>query len=214
MNKTEIANLALSHAREQSLNGNVDTTDELMAETVLLHYEQALREMLGRVRPRFAQGRKGLAMNAASPDFEYAHSFILPTDYVEMVRFNGDEVMVNDDFYEIEGRNLLTDEGQAKIVYIRYETDTSLYEAEFIEAFALLLASKIVNARRGDKERAESLLVQSERKASESSTKAAQSSRRYNSRDKVQRSSRWTGSTRRKSTNETTNGNTGVSYDA
>lgn len=212
MTKTEIANLALSHAREQALNGNVDTTTELMAETVLLHYEQSLRIALGRIRPSFAQKRSLLTLDSSAPAFEWENQFILPTDYVEMFRFNGEEAAANPDRYEIEGRRLLTNEGEARIVYIRYEEDTALYDAEFIEAFALLLASKVVNSRRGDKERAAQLMDGYKGQASESSAKSAQARKRYNSRDKVLRSSRWTGGTRRISTNESTTGTQGVTY--
>lgn len=213
MTKTEITNLALSHAREQLLNGNVDTTDELIAETVLLHYEQSLKIALGRIRPSFAQTRKLLTLDASDPAFEWANQFILPTDYVEMYRFNGEEAAAVSDRYEIEGRRLLTDEGEARIVYIRYEEDTSLYDSEFIEAFSLLLASKVVNSRRGDKERAGELMGGYKDQASQSSAKSAHARKRYNSRDKVLRSSRWAGGTRRISTNESTTGTHGVVYD-
>ena len=213
MNKTEISNLALSHARETLISGNVETTTELIAETVLLHYEQSLREMLGRVRPSFAQTRKLLTEDANAPAFGWDNQFVLPVDYVEMVRFNGDDVSDVDDFYEIEGRRLMTDEEAAYIIYIRYEEDTSLYDAEFIAAFSLALAAKIVDARRGDAERAQALAAMAESKASESSAKSAHARKRYNSRDKMNRGSRWTGTTRRVSTNESANGTSGVIID-
>jgi len=213
MTKTEIANIALSHAREQLINGNVETTEELIAETVLLHYEHTLRSCLGRIRPSFAQTRKQLTEDANAPDFGWDNQFILPTDYVEMVKFNGDPARVVDDFYEIEGRRLLTDKDSAYIIYIRYETDTSFYDSDFIDAFALALGAKITNARRGNEERAEKLATQAEGKASESSSKSAHARRGYNSRDKINRGSRWTGSTRRVSTNETANGDVGVVID-
>jgi len=210
MNKTEIANLALSKAREQKISGNVDTTSELIAETVLEHYENKLKETLSRVRPAFAQKRKGLARNATAPEFEWTYSYILPTDYVELVRFNGGDIKACDDYFEIEGRNLLTDEDAANIVYIRYEEDTSLYDSEFVAAFTDALAAEIINARRGDAQRAEALMQASEVKAQKSSAKAAQGRYRTNARDKILSRSRWTGTTRRISTNESTSGTQGV----
>lgn len=214
MTKTEISNLALSHAREPSINGNVDTTTDLLAETVLLHYSQTLKAALGRVRPAFAQRRAKLTANATAPLFDWAYSFVLPTDFVEITTFNGDTISINSDYYEIEGRNLLTDEGEANIVYTRFEEDSALYDAEFIAAFALLLAAKITNARRGDEKRAESLLAQGNAQASQSSAKSAQGKRRLNSRDKILRSSRWTGVKRRMSTNDSTTGDGSVTYDS
>ena len=214
MTKTEITNIALSHARETLLSGNVETTDELIAETVLLHYDQTLKKVLGRVRPSFAQKRATLTLNATSPEFGWDNAYVLPTDFVELVRFNGDdEEPINNDLFEIEGRNLLTDEGEAFIIYTRFEEDSSLYDAEFIEAFALLLGAKIVNARRGDRERAEDLATQGELMASESSAKSAQARKRFNSRDKILRSSRWAGVKRRKSTNDSLTGDSAVIYD-
>ena len=213
MNKTEISNLALSHARETLISGNVETTTELIAETVLLHYEQSLRETLSRVRPSFAQKRATLTEDATAPAFEWANQFILPTDYVEMIRFNGADTHIVDDRYEIEGRRLLTDEETARVVYIRFEEDTSLYDADFIEAFALALGAKVANARKGNEERVEQLVTNAGMKASESSAKSAHARKRYNSRDKMNRGSRWTGTTRRVSTNESTNGDIGVSYE-
>jgi hypothetical protein len=212
--KTEIANLALSHAREKEINGNVETTDELIAETVLMHYEQTLRLTLARTRPAFAQKRITLTENAEQPKFGWERSFHLPTDFVEMIRFNGEGYdATRSDRYEIEGRQLMTNEGDAYIVYIRYEEDTSLYSSEFIESFALLLGSKVVNARRGDKELAKELKASGMSMASEASAKSEQSRNRYNSRDIIQRSSRWSGVKRRQSTNESMTGDGAVTYD-
>lgn len=214
MTKTEIANLALSHAREQSINGNVETSPDFLSETIRRYYDQSLRDMLGRVRPSFAQTRTALALDATAPAFEYDNQFILPTDYLEMVQFNGEEMGIINDRYVIESRRLLTNEGEARIIYIREETDTAKYDAEFVEAFALLLGSKVSSERRGNEERARGLYEMAMIKASESSVKSAHARKRYNSRDKVLRGSRWTNLSRRISTNESTTGTGGVIYDS
>lgn len=198
--KTQIANLGLSHARETIINGDIDTSTESVAETARLFYDQVLNQMLRRIKPAFAQTRTTLTVNATAPTFEYDYAYDLPVDFVDIIAFNGADIGRTNDYFEIEGRQILTTEDEANIVYIKLEEDTSLYDAEFIEALAYMLGSKVVESKRGDRGLADDLLKMAMMSASASRAKAMQARRVWNQRDLVRYSSRWSGATRRIST--------------
>lgn len=208
--KTDIANLALSHARETKLSGDVDTLNGQNAEIIRDHWEQVLRESLSIAKPAFAKKRTALSLDTETPAFEYDNQFNLPSDYVDMVRFNGEVVSISNDKYEIEGRKLLTNETEAKLVYVRYVTDTSLYDPDFINGLSMLLGARVANDKKGDKELAESLAQQGLKELEDSSAVSGQNQNRTNVRDKVLRGSRWTGYTRRYSTNDHTTDTTTI----
>lgn len=199
--KTEISNLALSHARETLISGNVDTTTESIAETVLLHWDHCHRQLLRRVKPVFAQTRAALTETTA-PAFEYDNAFLLPVDFVDIVQFNGATIQRTSNMFEIEAGKLLTDQAAANIVYIKNESDTAKYTPEYIEALSYLLGSKVANTRRGNQGLAGDLLTNALRAASEARAKDMQGRRTWNSRQMVDQDSGWTGYIRRSSTND------------
>lgn len=64
------------------------------------------------------------AGEAASPAFGWSRSYPLPDDCVRLVQLNGVAIYNDgpDDYFEIEGRTLMTDAEEAKIQYIAVET--------------------------------------------------------------------------------------------
>lgn len=204
LSKTEIANLALKHARQLVVDGDVETSNTANAEEVRAYWAQTVAETVQRVKPNFAKRRKTLAKDAASPDFGWENQFTLPADFIELSRFNGDVIRDVNDQFEIENGKLLTDEGEANVVYFSSDLDdTSKWTAGFVEAFALQLGSHLTNSIRGDANHAQALFQMSEMAASQAGRDEADDTQRANSRDQVLGSSRWTRSTRRASTNET-----------
>jgi hypothetical protein len=77
-------------------------------------------------------------INAIIPEFEYDTAFGLPSDYLRIVRMEDDASK-----FVVENAMLLTDEDEAKVLYIAQVTDTTLFTVEFITVFASRLAAEI-----------------------------------------------------------------------
>lgn len=204
MTKTKICNLALIEARETVISGDVDTSPSRQAEDCRLHFEQVHRRTLKRSRPAFAQKRSDLALDSTDPEFDWNFAYLLPADFLEVVRFNGELVTPATPRYELEGQTLLTNEGAARLVYIYPELDTSRWDNEYIQAFIYALGTKLASTLRGDIKRAEELEALARDALSEASAASAQSRKRTNSRDIILTNSRWTTVNRRRGTNDTT----------
>ena len=97
--------------------------------------------------------RANLAQSVDTPVFDYAYQYALPTDpyCLRLLEFqNGSmtypyENLVgqgNKPFIVVEGRNLLTDSGTARIKYIARITDPTQYDAGLVSVLAARLASE------------------------------------------------------------------------
>lgn len=104
--------------------------------------------------------RANLAQSVDTPAFDYAYQYALPADpyCLRVLEFqNGSmtypyENLVgqgNKPFFVIEGRNILTDSGTARIKYIARITDPSQYDAGLISVLAARLASEAAYAITG-----------------------------------------------------------------
>lgn len=104
----------------------------------------------------FAEARAELAMNLAPPAFEFANSFALPPELLRIKEYNGhfipnaavDPVYWNRylGFYKIEGRNLLTNDGQVKIVFVQDVQDPTIWDALFGQVLTTALASRLATS--------------------------------------------------------------------
>jgi hypothetical protein len=104
--------------------------------------------------------RATLAQSVDTPAFDYAFQYALPTDpfCLRVLEFqNGSmtypyENLVgqgNKPFFVIEGRNLLTDSGTARIKYVARVTDPTQYDAGLTSVLAARLASEAAYAITG-----------------------------------------------------------------
>jgi len=101
-------------------------------------YDLLLDEVL-RAHPwNFAQKRTSLARLDKTPAFDYDYAYQLPSDCLRVVRMSDKTAK-----FKIENNELLTNKGEAKILYIARITDPNLYDSAFITAFATRLASEI-----------------------------------------------------------------------
>ena len=82
---------------------------------------------------------------------------------MRLLDVNGWEVGARPGAWEIEGRNLLTNEAPTKIRYVAQITDCNLFDAIFVEALALKLAAKIALPINGSAEMAEQFLMEYEK---------------------------------------------------
>lgn len=203
MTKTELANLALIRSRESRLSDDVDSSNHPNAELIRDLWKPALRITLKKVRPQFAQAQATPAKLTEVPKFEWDLSYQLPTDYVEMVKFNGLDYGEYEELYDIFGNKLYTDEDPVYLKYIRYEENVGLFDDEFVEALAYKLAYDIVGSNRGSVNLQQELYKQFIILSMESNASSGHSRKLPPIRDRVTKGGRLMRARRRRSTNET-----------
>jgi hypothetical protein len=136
---TTICNKALAHLGEPRITDFHESS--VNAEKCRDHYDLELTSLLRMHRWNFARDRETLAELDEAPAFGWERAFQLPSDCLRVLELNGNEVENgNNDAFEIEGRKLLTDAETASIIYTRYITDASQYDALFVEALSYKLA--------------------------------------------------------------------------
>lgn len=87
----------------------------------------------------FSIRRITLAKLSSTPLFGFVNEFQLPTDCLRVLSTEDDKSVP----YKVEGRKLLTDNSDVKILYISQVTDTSQYSPRFVEALALRIAVEL-----------------------------------------------------------------------
>jgi len=105
----------------------------------------------------FATARAQLPALADKPAFGWSWQYELPADCLRLIQAGGWPQPVIDNYinrdtstFTIEGRNILTNLGPAlNIIYLRRETDTSLYPPVFIESLACKLAVEMAESLTG-----------------------------------------------------------------
>ena len=161
ISKTDICNNAIGRIGAQRIM-DIDDQASKSARICKNAYELSLRELLRMAPWNFAKDRVQLAELTTPPVFGWAKQFQLPTDYIRLVKFN--DIGASQDepsqFFEIEGKKLLTNEDTARIEYIKFVDDPNIYDSLFSEALVVLLASKIAVPIRQDEDLATKLLVE------------------------------------------------------
>ena len=140
---TDIANNALNVLGAS----NISAFDEnSKAARIVNQRYDSIRDSVFRAHPwNCLIRRQDLAQSSTAPTFGYAHQYPLPTDpyCLRVLEFsNGsmsypqDNMMNNSGgpAFVIEGRNIVTDEGTAKIKYVARITDPNEYDSGLIEA--------------------------------------------------------------------------------
>lgn len=136
--ETGICNMALGRIGAKRLN-DLDTDDSLEAIHCRLHYERVRNSLLRSHRWAFAISRAELSEDTETPDFQWDHQYILPIDCLRVLLLYDTESS-----YAIEGDRLLTNDGEANIVYIRRVTDVNEFDALYVEMLVLHLAARLV----------------------------------------------------------------------
>jgi hypothetical protein len=79
-----------------------------------------------------------------APDFGWDYQHSLPSDCLRVLTINGNDTTEKDGSrWQVEGTKLLTDEEIIELVYIFRQETTANWPADFVNAFALLLASYV-----------------------------------------------------------------------
>jgi hypothetical protein len=84
----------------------------------------------------FAMKRITSTANVTVPEYEFGYTHDLPSDCLRVWNTEYAE-----DFYQVEGRSLLTDNQTIKIKYVSQVTDPTKFTPAFAEALALKLAA-------------------------------------------------------------------------
>lgn len=103
----------------------------------------------------FAEDRATLGLSATPPKFEFAFAFDLPPDLLKIKEYNGaNTIFLSDQTYwmnmggryKIEGRQLFSNEGEVKIVYLKDVENPDIWDSLFYQAAESWLASKLALA--------------------------------------------------------------------
>lgn len=141
--KVDICNIALGYAGEAE-TANIDTPTDVSGKACKRFYELKRRETLRGHTWNFAIKRTSLAADATAPSYQYTTKYLLPSDFVRLKGIGSTGI----DFdYDIEGNYILTDaSAPLKISYVSDVSDVAQFDATFINALALNLASSLAMA--------------------------------------------------------------------
>lgn len=145
--EVEICNLALSHIGAYSINALSDASQE--ARKCNLYFDSD-RDFVLRDYPwNFAEKRNLLAVLSGVTPYGYTYAYAYPTDCVNaLYLFNSANITVPLEFKitakdDLSGKQILTDEEDAVLVYTARVEDPTLFDANFIVAFSYKLAASL-----------------------------------------------------------------------
>lgn len=101
-------------------------------------YDICLDDVLVDHNWNFATKRDDLAALEDAPEFGFDVQYQLPNDCLRVVQMQD-----LDSVYKVEGRYLLTNEGEANIIYIAQITDTTKFSPKFVSCLAARLAAEM-----------------------------------------------------------------------
>ena len=132
----DIANKALTYLGTDAITAITDDTVEGRAVNRI--YEQSRQYCLRDHPWNFAMVRVALAASTTAPVWKYTNAFNWPTGCLRIIELDTTEEWV------VEGRTIVSDAAAPlNILYIADITDTSLYDAKFVEAFSMRLAADV-----------------------------------------------------------------------
>ena len=150
VSETSLCNMALGRIGAERLN---DLAEDASVEAIHcnLHYKQTRDALLESHRWRFALGRSTLSEDTETPDFEWGHQFVLPTDCLRVL-----SLFDTENSYAVADDLLLTNDDEAELKYIKKIVDPAKFSSLYIEVLVLQLAIKLVMPlSRGQKMRRE-----------------------------------------------------------
>jgi len=131
-----ISNRALTFLGAQPITSLEDDTKEARACNRM--FEQSRDQVLRSHAWNFAVKRASLAANTTAPIWEYTNAFDWPSDCLRVIECNTLEE------WAIEGRSIVSNAAAPlEIIYISEVTDPTLFDALFVETYALRLAADI-----------------------------------------------------------------------
>lgn len=138
---TEIVNQALDILGVRPVKSVTSPTTQLES-TLATHLAQVRKETFSMYWWKFAKTRATLSRSGA-PTFEYADAYPLPADCITLLAIENESEELTQQDYDVLGRSLNIDAagaGTIKITYIKDETDTTLWDADFTKILIRKLA--------------------------------------------------------------------------
>jgi len=132
---------------------SLDDTDDPVAVQCKRYLLSLLRAMLRDHPWNFAKRRIALAQSATAPLSEWAYAYALPADCFRVLQVNNSDRAV----WEVEGRELLSDESTIVIEYIKWEDDPNRWDGMFYQCLVTSLTVRLAPALNTDKEKASDL---------------------------------------------------------
>lgn len=131
--EVEICNSALIKV---GANRIVSLSDDSKEARLCNEQYSKVRDELLRSHPwNFAMKRAELGLLDEEVEFEFTNAFQLPTDCLRVIKTEDSRIV-----YRIEGRKIITDETEFKILYIAQITDPTTFDPMFKETLATRLA--------------------------------------------------------------------------
>ena len=146
VDKTTIANLALSHIRDKGVVENIETDVAVQARTANLWYDPARRQALTDFDYGFARKRLILTAHGQDPPAEWTFRYQFPSDAIQPRHIQNPLGRGKPPIpFEIEqadngAMSILTDQEEAVLVYTRDAENTTFFTPHFVLAFSYLLA--------------------------------------------------------------------------
>lgn len=138
---TDLANAALSYLGEMRIS-NIDDPDSQPARTCKQFLADTIDEIL-RTHPWSCAIRLAtLTEITADPDWGFERAFQLPSDMLRLLQVNGQPFGPSQQYYDIQGKLLLTNWDEAKIRFVQ-RIDVPEFDPLLAKAIALQLAVKI-----------------------------------------------------------------------
>lgn len=154
--QVDICNLALTAIGHKTI-ASVDEANEA-ARKCKVYYQQAVDSTLRAYNWNCATARATLAQETATPAFGFAFQYALPTDCIRVLQMESLELK-----FKVEGRKLLTDEPEAKILYIKRVLAGEM-DPLLVDAVAARLAAELAYALSNNRSLAELMLKVYEQK--------------------------------------------------
>ena len=158
--KTDIANNALAYLSSGSIISIGDDDDD-KSRVIRSVFDTVAKEVIRSHRWSCCIKRETLSKLSESPTVEgsygYAHRYQLPSDSLRFLDLNGEPWADKSRAFDINGRELHTDEAVAHIRYVAYIEDTTQWDVMLAEAVAIKLAMRIARRITKDGISAESL---------------------------------------------------------
>lgn len=154
MSESDLLNGALGLIGQSPITGITDTSPNGV--WCARYYPPLRRAALRTHYWNFAEKRVQLTQAAVAPAFEFAYAYGLPADYIRIKEYNGSLVNLSavDPAYwntllgrfKIEGNQLLTNDGEVKVVYTYDEDNPARWDPLFWQLMETWLASKLAMA--------------------------------------------------------------------
>lgn len=119
------------------------TQDSVSARACNLAYNSVRDTELRAHAWNFAIKRASLAADSIAPVYGYDYAYTLPSDYLRILKNDAQEDVLTQS-WKIEGGKILTNDSAPLLIrYIARITDTTLYDASFINVLSCKLAMEL-----------------------------------------------------------------------